>query len=174
MSQLYLVTFVSNQATEIETGKIIIVAKDQDEATMAVGAVFGLPVSQTRYEVQRVKPSLYQVSRSRRKKGKVSPKLVDVVPTEDVVIAHKNEPNYQFSLSCYVEVSASSEERAWMLVSSAIAQRAHDNRKELHGPVRSLEMTVEKIDTAGAMTRMEMQALYKEHRIFSGGAARPR
>jgi len=63
MSQMYRVTFQVFYENVIDTGDYIICASSQEMAADAIMQYLELPRSRTRFEVVRVRPGIYEISR---------------------------------------------------------------------------------------------------------------
>ena len=64
--QMYLAKFARNIDDRIiDVAEIVVCAHSRDAALALVVQTFDLPPSSTQFEIRRVKPSIYQVSRRR-------------------------------------------------------------------------------------------------------------
>lgn len=174
--QMYEVSFQTHYEDVIDTGKILVCASDNQHAVDTVRLFLGVPASQSVITANRIKPSVYQLDRREIKKNKAARNRLDAVHELNQAHGLTRPPveNSPWVLGVTAGVRAVSESAAWQKLAYAILERTHHNSAVINGSVTELEMTCEQAAFRPKPSAIEKQAIYKEARFFSGGAARPR
>lgn len=163
--QMYKVSFRSQGRAVIETGSFLVCATDKDNAETLVAAYAEIPASSTSFDTVRVKPSIYELSRSE----------FNVVHTTMASASNDDEQTgavheirasakvYGYSNNSVVRRFAAS------LVESVAVKKAH-----LAKHTTELSVEIERADHRPRPSRVEENSIFKEKRFFAGGAGRPR
>lgn len=162
--QMYKVAFNSQRGKLVETGSFLVCASNAESAEAMVSGAINLPPTVTRFEVSRVKPSMYELSRNEFtvKDG------ADAGPSDD------REDGAVHEIRASAKVYAYSEASAIRRFANAVHENASANKKQLPKSVNDLSVEVDRADQRVRPSRIEQQSIYKENRFFRGGAARPR
>jgi hypothetical protein len=83
-------------------------------------------------------------------------------------------PLSNYVLSVTAGVRAGSEAQAWRRLGKTLVARASSKRALVDKSVTELEAACERAELKPKNGRLDRQAIYKEHRFYQGGAARPR
>lgn len=158
--QMYRVKYVSRLGKEADLGDVIVCASNADAAMDTVRAALDLPASGTEYDVVRVKPSIYQISRN-VKSG------LDGLPAMGTFPGSWFMPEQaKWDLFVSITVSAPSESAAARKLGNILATGDSNNK--------TLMVKCERKEYRVKESAVEKQGIYTAHRIFSGGAGRPR
>lgn len=162
--QMYKVEFHSQKGKAVETGKYLVCAANSEQAQSAVALSLELTPSATRFDVSRVKPSIYELSRS------------DYTLKENVgsSASDAGDDGAVHEIRASAKVFAYSEAAAVRRFANAIHENASATRTQLPKHINELTVEVDRDDQRVRPSRVEQQSIYKETRMFSGGAARPR
>jgi len=163
--QMYKVTFHSQRGQLVETGKYLVCASDAESANALVAGFRATPLASARFDASRVKPSIYELSRSEFT-------LADAIPM--LSGAREEEPGAVHEITASAKVYAYSEPAALRRFASAVIEQSSATKTALPKHVNELNINVQRADHRPAPSRIEEQSIYREKRIFSGGAARPR
>lgn len=160
--QMYKVSFRQHTSDAIDTGDVLVCAASADAAIDMVMHHLGLVPSDTVVEVVRVKPSVYELFR--KEVLKAGPSVPDLHRDAAVLC----------EVSINAVVSAYSDENAIRRVANALIENAAVRGRHMPRHIQEISAVVDRKDYRPSPSRVEEQAIYKERRLFSGGAARPR
>jgi len=161
--QMYKVSFQTRYNDIIDIGECLVCAANNELAADMIRESLRLPISSTIFEVNRIKPSIYSLSRKE-------------------VIKNQNFHNHQtdkdpsvFMLSASCSIKAYSETSAWNRFSKSISERSFANKAVIEdGGIKDLEMNCERKELTPRSPAIEKQSIYKCPQIFAGGMARGR
>ena len=159
--QMYRVKFARHDGDVVDHGDVVVCASDLDHASDVVSAILDLPPSSTVFDVARVKPGLYQISRHEAPRP-VGPSVA-TFPSAD--------ERHRYAVQASASVKAMSENGAIRKLVAAI-------NAELAGQapigVGALQVLCERTDIAPKGPAIEQNAIYTNPTIFAGGDARGR
>lgn len=174
--QMYRIKFARkiNDAT-LDVGDVVLCATSQETALVMVAEILGLPVSDTSFDVSRVKPSFYQISR-KIVDNSLSTYEADRVDarfgcraTFPGVTERRVERSW-FSVSASADLHAESENDAIAMLSRAVAREMNGEKQKRS--LRNLDIVSERAAERPRTAAVEQNALYEVRRIFRGGDAR--
>ena len=160
--QMYKVTFNVIYEGIIDCGTVLTCAANAEQAAEIVSYHLEIPASKATFDVSRVKPSVYTVSRKEVTKG-----------AERGKSAHEPEKAI-WEVRASATVSARSETNAWRSFCAGIIERSAAEKVVVNDNLRNLELSCDRKEYRPKESAVERQGIYSEKRFFSGGAARPR
>lgn len=161
--QLYEVSFQTNYEDAMDVGKVLVCAKNNDEAAERARISLDLPISRSVFTVTRIKENLYQIDRRQIEKN---------LAARNATAAFA--PKQKFILSVASTIRAASETHAWVKLGHAIIDRAKAKKAVVESSVLEIECSCDALGQSPAIANVGREAIYKEHTFFQGGAARPR
>jgi len=176
--QMYRVKFARRLTDDlVDLGDVIVCVNSQEAACDAVASLYGFSASAVEWNVSRVKPSFYQVSRR---------EVHHSIPTVDAELINaalastatfpgttENAPDeYWFSIEAKASIRAENEQAAAVKLSQAIGREMTGQPQKRS--CRELDIKADRSEYHVRQSRTEQQALYTEHRFFNGGAGRPK
>jgi hypothetical protein len=163
MAQMYEVAFQTHYEDLIDIGKVVVCADSNEKASEMVCFLFDLPASRTVFDVVRIKPSIFQISRKEVSK-KARRKSIN----------HNLKENTNWEISCSVGVRAASECSALRRLAHAIIDRSTSDKAIIDKSITEFELSCDRIENRPKLSAVEKQGIYKEKKFFPGGMARPR
>lgn len=165
--QMYKVTFRQHLPDTVDTGDVLVCAANNEAASDLVMMHLGLTPSKTVVEAVRIKPSVYELSRRELVRS-------DIAVLPSFVTGRARDELIQCEVSVTAVVAAYSEQNAVRRLANALIEDAAVRGRQMPKHISELAVTVDRKDCRPTASRVEEQAIYKERRIFQGGAARPR
>jgi hypothetical protein len=172
---MYQVSFQTHYDDRIDIGKVLVCAASNEQASEIVVFALGLPPSKTTVEVSRIKPSLFQLERREIEKDVPGP--YHGIPGSALKQngeRPQRDPWERYALTVTSEMRAGSESHAWRKLGNALIARAASPKAMIEKSIVDLDMTCERAALSPRTAAIDLQSIYKERRIFSGGAARSR
>ena len=164
--QMYKVKFHTQTEVRVDFGTYLVCAQNAEAAEQAVALTANIAPSTATFETHRIKPSVYELVRKEFTKSKVG-----VSSTGIVTEAADDGAVHEVRASA--KVFANTESVAMRRLAQALIDRASaKNNTTKH--VNDFCIEIERADHRPAPSRIDEQSIYKEHRFFAGGAARPR
>lgn len=174
--QMYRVKFARKiSETAVDLGDVVVCATERDAALASVAATYGLPVAGTEFDVSRIKPSLFQISRRT---------IDNTVATFDAGTVSANK----LSNATFPGVTESRRDRIWFSVVATADLHADDEndaigmlcRAVMRGingvtqkrSVRDLDVSCHRPGLDPRIAAVDQNALYESRRIFPGGDTR--
>ena len=164
--QLYKVNFRAQKGDVVETGTFLVCAASRLDAEALLATTINLPPAVTTFETARVKPSLYELSRSDFRLSEVAEFLSSK--------GENDNPGAVHEVRASAKVFGYSEPSVLKRFANAIVEHATFNKDNLPKYINELLVEVDRADYRPRQSKVEEQSIYKEKRFFAGGAARPR
>lgn len=165
---MYKVEFHSQRGPVVETGTFLVCAGNIEAAEGMVAGHLNIPPSTARFDVSRVKPSIYSLKHTEFTLTDAIPVLSNGGPVREQVAGAIHE------IKASAKVFAHGEAVAIRRFADAVRESASANKSALPKHVNELNIDVEKANERVKPSRIDEQSIYREKRFFSGGAARPR
>jgi len=162
--QMYKVAFTSQRGALVESGVFLVCASDAEAAEKSVAAHASLPPSTARFEVARVKPSIYELRRTEHQQSQGSP--------HSSGSARDDGAEHEVRVSAVVY--GYSEANVTRKLAAALTEQYGPGRVPLPRFINELDVGIQRRDERPKASRVEEQSIYRETRFFPGGAARPR
>jgi hypothetical protein len=176
--QMYRVKFARRLSGDtVDLGDMLVCAGSQDMARDAVAQFHDLGASSVEWDISRVKPSVYQISR-REVRHCISTAMATAVDAHNATTAtFPNETEnmrdeFWFVVQAIANIKAEHEESATTKLASALAREMAGVKQK--SSCRELEIRCERIEIRPRTSAIERQAVYSERRFMQGGAVRPR
>jgi hypothetical protein len=164
--QMYKVKFHTQTEDRAEFGTYLVCARNSEEAEQAVALTANLTQSKATFDTQRVKPSVYELTRRELTRR-------ELTISETGIVSDAKENGAVHEVRSSAKVFANSESVAMRRLAQALIDRASaKNNTTKH--VNDFCIEIERADYRPSPSRIDEQSIYKEHRFFAGGAARPR
>lgn len=157
--QMYKVSFQTHYPDIIDVGESLVCAANSDLAAELIREHLKLPISATVFEVNRVKPSIFTLSRKEIAKNANAHYNANRINTE-------REPAiFMLRASCSIKVY--SEVAAWKKFSDTLFQRSSATKAIIDdGKLRDLEMDCERKELRARSPAIELQSIYKAPRFL--------
>lgn len=162
--QMYKVQFRTQRGPVLDTGTALVCAGDAGAAEDMVSVHLDIPRHSTQFKTSRVKPSIYEL---RRREFTATP----LSPNQH---GDASQSGSVHEIRASAKVFAYSEANAIRRFGHAVIDNASANKSSLPRHINELAVDVEKANERIRPSRVEEQSIYRETRIFAGGAARPR
>lgn len=158
----------------VDQGDVVVCAQTQQLALIVVAEQLELPASETQFEVARVKPSLYQISR-KTVDNRIS--TFDAETVSEAMASNATFPGvtesyvdrYWFEVAASAEVKATDEGEAMGLFAASIARELAGERPKR---TRNLDIACNRLSEGPRLGAVEQNALYTHRRFFQGGDTR--
>jgi hypothetical protein len=178
MTQMYRVKFARKLSVDtVDLGDVIVCAGSQEQAGDFVAQLYGLGSSAVEWDISRVKPSLYQVSR-REVHNSLSTAMATTVNAAYASCATfpgvtENQPDeFWFEVQITARIRAEHEHRAALKLSQAVAREMTGEPQK--SSCKELDIRCDRTEYHAKQPAMERQAIYTDVRFVPGGAGRPR
>ena len=165
--QLYKVTFRAHHEDYVDTGAILVCASSKSDAEDRVIALCDIPRSKTDLDVDRIKTNHYQLSRYDYDKAVPKGALKDDVP-----VVRKRKEVYVLSASA--AVVAISEASGWKKLIRHVNERLSRGAAFYDEEVTDVALSAYQEEESPKTADVGREAVFSHHRMFQGGAARPR
>lgn len=174
--QMYRVKFAKKLSNDmVDIGDVLVCAQTSELACEGVARILELPRSETQMEVERVKPSFYQISR-REVKGSVSTFDADAISASlassatfpGVTEARRDELWY--SVAAQANIRAEDENEAISKLARSIVREMSGEKQK--PSCKELDIRCDRAELHSRSPAIEQNALYTFRRIFQGGDAR--
>ena len=174
--QMYRVKFaIPIEGDQVDLGDCVVCAQSRENAAELMIMWLGLPRSTVELEVERMKPSLYQISR------RVVTNSINTVTAETVNAAHASSATFPgvtetqterhwHSVVAAAQIKAENENEAIVMLSRAIAREMSGEQQKRS--CQDLTIQCDRAEFHPRSPAVEQNALFKEHRIFKGGDGR--
>ncbi len=174
--QMYRVKFARKLSdAKVDVGDAVVCASSQENALVLVAQILDLPVSGTEFEVARVKPSFFQVSRRT-----VDHRLAtfDAETVSDKVACRATFPGVTesrverdwYQVSAHADIHAENENEAVLMLARALVrQMTGEGQKR---STQNLDVACDRRSIHPRIAAVEENGLYKTIRVFQGGDAR--
>lgn len=174
--QMYRVRFARKlDDAKVDVGDVVVCAGTQEMALVLVAQILDLPVSGTEFEVARVKPSFFQVSR-RTVDHRLATFAADTV--SDKVACRATFPGVTesrverdwYQVHAQADIHAENENEAILMLSrSLVREVAGENQKR---STQNLDVACDRRAVHPRTAAVEENGLYRTIRVFQGGDAR--
>jgi len=164
--QLYKISFRAQKGDVVETGVFLACANSVPDAEAMVAVFTNNPPALTAFETHRIKPSLFELSRSDFRLSEVAAQIANKGPDDGKGAVHE--------VSASAKVFGYSESSVVRRFAKALIENASAANSQPGKHVNEMALTIERADHRPRLSRVEEQSIYKEKRFFSGGSARPR
>ena len=159
---MYQVSFQTHYEDIIDAGKVLVVARDQEDAANRARFFLDLPGSQTTFDIMRIKPNFFQLDRTEIFKNKAARGVKGLAPKD------------RFILTITAGVRALDEAQVLRKIGHAVLARCASHKAKIEKDISEFEVTCDRLGARPRSPQIDNQAIYKETRFFQGGAARPR
>ena len=160
--QMYKVAFNVIYEGVIDCGTVLVCAANSEQAAEIIAFHLEIPASKATFDVSRVKPSVYTISRKEISKGVERNK------------AKSEIENAVWEVRASATVKARSEANAWRSFCTGILERAAAEKVVVNDNLKNLDLSCDRKEFRPKESAVERQGIFTEKRFFSGGAARPR
>jgi hypothetical protein len=176
--QMYRVKFARRLIGDVvDLGDMIVCAGTQDAARDTVAVLLAIGVSGTEWDISRVKPSIYQVSR-REVRNSISTVTADLVNPAFATMAtfpgttENRAEQFWFSVQATARIRAENEEDAIVKLAAGLEREMAGT---LHKPsFQDLDIRCDRAELHPRSPAVEKQSIYTDIKIVHGGAGRPR
>lgn len=169
MTQLYLVTFQRRLEGHLDIGRCVVAGDSPDEATARLAYALEFKPEAATYEVQKLKPQLYQVDRWEAPlppsswMGELQSRFPDPPPERS---GFKSD----FQIAIYAAVAAHTDASAIKRLAHFLLARLSKQGARDTG-ISGFDLTIDKVTNFGnelKQPHIAKQAVLTEHRFFSG------
>ena len=174
MSQMYKVEIHSVRGPLVEMATYLVVAASSDEAERSALGFAGIPPITADVDVSRVKPSIYELSRRDFIKRPTDEYLKMKEGLEPGMTVRNEEPGAVHEVRVSAKIFGFSESSVLRRLADALIKNSSANKAVQPHHINELSIEIERADERPKPSRVEENAIYKERRMFPGGAARPR
>ena len=174
--QMYRVKFAMKAGEgAVNLGDVLVCANSNTSAKEMVAVHMGLPRSGVEMTAERVKPSIFTLSR-REVANRISSYQAETVPAHEmsratfpgVTEARKDE--FWFEIEARAQVRAEDESAAIVKLSRGIEREMSGERQK--GSVRELDIVCDRKELHPKTSAVERNGMFKSIRVFQGGDAR--
>lgn len=176
--QMYRAKFARRLSSDIvDLGDVVVCAGSQDMARDVVAQIYGLRNSSVEWDISRVKPSIYQVSRRevRHSISTVSATIINAAYASSATFPNETEnmpDEFWFAVQATANIRAEHEHHAALKLSQALAREMNGEKQK--SSCKDLEIRCDRTEYHARPSAMEKQSIYSEYKFVPGGAGRPR
>jgi len=172
--QMYRVRFAQPMANKkVDHGDCIVCANSSEDARLLV--ISHLGVRSAEFDISRIKPSLFQISREiidHSLAGNLATIFDEASESRATFPGITESLPDEFWHTVFAEaiIRAENEEKAIMKLSVAIRRQLTGEQQKRS--TKDLNITCDRVDSHPRSPAIERSAIFKEIRIFAGGATR--